>query len=145
LGWVWKLWWLSCVWNFDVTSPLHFIGFGARLQKRTSMDCSRKALWKPFLFFVSFHELLHLLFVLGHYWNWTWAWVYLMCPCMEDGNHINNNKSVCSCLDLCFVCAYVLFSCFCVIYIYIYILVWTRCIMHPSIPPPGPSHFPLRF
>lgn len=34
LGWVWKFWWLSCVWNFDVTSPLHFIGFGARLQKK---------------------------------------------------------------------------------------------------------------
>jgi hypothetical protein len=80
LGWVWKLWWLSCVWNFDVISPLHFIGFGATLQKRkTNMDCSRKTFWKPFLFFVSFHELLHLLCVLGHYGNWTWDWVFLMC------------------------------------------------------------------
>jgi hypothetical protein len=42
---------------------------------------------------------------------------------MEDGNHINSNKFICSCLDLCFVCAYVLFSCFCVLYLFLFFCV----------------------
>lgn len=51
LGWVWKFWWLSCVWNFDVTSPLHFIGFGARLQKNDKYGLFKENTLETFLIF----------------------------------------------------------------------------------------------
>jgi hypothetical protein len=35
---------------------------------------------------------------------------------------LNSNKLICSCLALCFVCAYVLFSCFCVLYFSLFFL-----------------------